>query len=298
MDDTSRHRPRRFTQVDVFGPPQGDGLSGNPLAVVHDAEELGEETLAAFARWTNLSETTFLLPPTRPGADYRVRIFTPAGELPFAGHPTLGTAHAWLEAGGVPARDDVVVQECAAGLVPVRREPRLAFAAPPLLRSGEVAPQDRSRVLAALGLREDDVVAMAWVDNGPGWIGVELADAEAVLAVEPVAEHFAPDGTGGALGLALGVLGRWSDAAAAGRDVEVRAFFRDGALLVEDPVTGSLNAGLAQWLIEAGRLPVRYVAGQGTRLRRQGRLWVEQAERQVWVGGTAATTVRGEVLLG
>ncbi|GGK59131.1 PhzF family phenazine biosynthesis protein [Ornithinimicrobium pekingense] len=291
--------PRRFSQVDVFGPPGArDGILGNPLAVVHDAEGLGEETLAAFARWTNLSETTFLLPPADPAADYRVRIFTPGGELPFAGHPTLGSAHAWLEAGGRPAHPDRVVQECGAGLVTVRREPRLAFAGPPLVRSGPVEDADRGRVLAALGLSAGDVVAMEWVDNGPGWVGVELADAEAVLAVEPVPEHFpVVDVQDGTLGLAVGVAGRWADPSTGGKDLEVRAFFRDGAQLVEDPVTGSLNAGLAQWLVQAGRLPGRYVAGQGTRLRRDGRVHVETGDGQTWVGGEVVTTVAGEVRL-
>jgi PhzF family phenazine biosynthesis protein len=301
MDHHNRARPRRFTQVDVFGPPGGSdvGLSGNPLAVVHDAEGLPEETLAAFARWTNLSETTFLLPPTDPGADYRVRIFTPGGELPFAGHPTLGSAHAWLDAGGTPRQQGRVVQECGVGLVPVRLEPMPAFVAPPLLRSGPVEEADRARVVAALGVSEDDVVGMQWIDNGPGWVGVELADADAVLAVEPVAEHFPPasGGDGGALGLAVGIVGRWPERSGVGKDVEVRAFFRDGAHLVEDPVTGSLNAGLAQWLVGTGRLPSRYVAGQGARLRRDGRVFVEQRGADVWVGGHVTTTIRGEVLL-
>ncbi|GAA5168912.1 PhzF family phenazine biosynthesis protein [Ornithinimicrobium tianjinense] len=293
-----------FRQVDVFGPPrEADapalaGLSGNPLAVVHDADDLDDEQLAAFARWTNLSETTFLLSPTDPGADYRVRIFTPGGELPFAGHPTLGSAHAWLEAGGIPRSEGEVVQECGAGLVRVRRGDRLAFAAPPLVRSGPVAEEDRARVLAALGLREAEVLDLAWIDNGPGWVGVELADAAAVLAVEPVAEHFGRVDEPGALGLAVGVVGRWPDPGAAGKDVEVRAFFRDGPHLVEDPVTGSLNAGLGQWLVGSGRLPDRYVAGQGTRLQRDGRVYLEQVGGQLWVGGDVTTTVRGEVTLG
>src|SRR5690606_35702694 len=209
MDDRIPPQPLRFTQVDVFGPPgtAGAGLLGNPLAVVHDADGLSEETLAAFARWTNLSETTFLLPPTDPRADYRVRIFTPGGELPFAGHPTLGSAHAWLEAGGAPRHPDHVVQECGAGLVTVRRGDRLAFAAPPLVRSGPVGDDDTQVVLAALGLSAEEVVGLEWIDNGPGWVGVELADAEAVLRVEPVAGRFpvVGDGSWGALGLAVGV---------------------------------------------------------------------------------------------
>lgn len=299
MDDSSRPHARPFTQVDVFGPPDGDGVSGNPLAVVHDADGLSDATLGAFARWTNLSETTFLLPPTTSDADYRVRIFTPGGELPFAGHPTLGSAHAWLEAGGRPRHVDRVVQECGVGLVPVRREPRLAFAAPPLLRSGPVDGEEVSRVLAALGLAADEVVAMEWVDNGPGWIGVLLADAEAVLAVEPVPQHFGATSDGeGALGLAVGVVGRWSDPSAVGKDLEVRAFFRDGAQVVEDPVTGSLNASLAQWLIGAGRLGRSYVVGQGSRLRRDGRVLIEQDDDELWVGGQVTTMIRGQVLLG
>lgn len=166
--------PRRFSQVDVFS---AHGLRGNPLAVVHDADGLDEQTLAQFARWTNLSETTFLLPPTDPAADYRVRIFTTGGELPFAGHPTLGSAHAWLEAGGVPRDAGRVVQECGVGLVTVRRGERLAFAAPPLLRSGEVDPARAEEVLAALDLDPARVLGMAWVDNGPGWIGIEIGRA-------------------------------------------------------------------------------------------------------------------------
>ncbi|WP_202977077.1 PhzF family phenazine biosynthesis protein [Ornithinimicrobium flavum] len=288
-------RHRAFTQVDVFGP--GSGLAGNPLAVVHDADGLDEATMAAFARWTNLSETTFLLPPTDPRADYRVRIFTTGGELPFAGHPTLGTAHAWLEAGGRARHTDRVVQECGAGLVPVRVGERLDFAAPPLVRSGPVDEARSQTVLAALGLAAEDLVGMAWVDNGPGWIAVELRSAEAVLAVEPMAEHFGGGGGSALGGLALGIVGRWADPAAVGKDVEVRAFFRDGAALLEDPVTGSLNAGLGQWLIAAGRLPSRYVAGQGARVRRDGRVHVEQDGPDLWVGGQVTTVIRGEVLL-
>lgn len=280
---------RRFSQVDVFS---GTGLHGNALAVVHDAEGLDDERLAAFARWTNLSETTFLLPPTHEAADYRVRIFTTGGELPFAGHPTLGSAHAWLEAGGRPQRDDVVVQECGVGLVEVRRTgTALAFAAPPLLRSGALAPGERAEVVAALGLDEGLVLGAEWIDNGPGWVGVELGSARAVLAVEPVLA------LAGELKAAL--IGRWDpvEAAALGKDVEVRAFYGDGTAFAEDPVTGSANAGLAQWLIGAGRLPERYVAGQGARLGRDGRVGVVREGGQVWIGGEVRTTIRGEVAL-
>lgn len=272
-----------FSQVDVFS---AHGLLGNPVAVVHDADSLTEEQMAQFARWTNLSETTFLLRPTDPAADYRLRIFTTGGELPFAGHPTLGSAHAWLEAGGEARHTDRVVQECGAGLVPVRRGERLAFAAPPLRRSGPVEAAEAARTREALGLTEEQVLAMAWVDNGPGWIGIELATAEEVLAVRPRL-HLSSQ-------LKVGLVGRHADPSA-GADVEVRAFYGDGTDFMEDPVTGSLNAGLAQWLIGEGRLPKRYVAGQGTCRQRDGRVHVERAGDDVWVGGDTVTTLRGEV---
>ncbi|MEG3616780.1 PhzF family phenazine biosynthesis protein [Isoptericola haloaureus] len=273
-----------FRQVDVFG---AGPLAGNPVAVVHDADAWGEAQMAAFARWTNLSETTFLLPATDPDADYRVRIWTPGGELPFAGHPTLGTAHAWLEAGGVPAGEDVV-QECGVGLVTVARTADgLAFAGPPLRRSGPVSDDDLGRVLRGLRIGADDVVDAAWVDNGPGWVGVRLVDAASVLAVEPDLAAFE--------GLHVGLVGSYtpgeSDA-----DVEVRAFVPDIGV-PEDPVTGSLNAGLGQWL--AGSvLPAGYVASQGTVLGRRGRVRVRRADDGVvWVGGSTVTTVHGEVTL-
>lgn len=278
---------RRFSQVNVFS---AHALRGNPLAVVHDADGLDEETLAAFARWTNLSETTFLLTPSDHAADYRVRIFTTAGELPFAGHPTLGSAHAWLEAGGEPRHTGHVVQECGAGLVTVSTVDRLAFAAPPLTRSGPLAAAQEAAVRDALRLEESQVLGMAWIDNGPGWIGVELAGADEVLAVEPDPLL--------ARKLQVGVIGRWPDPSTMGKDVEVRAFYGDGTEVEEDPVTGSLNAGLAQWLITSGRLPLRYVAGQGARLRRDGRVYLEQRDGQVWVGGDTFTTVSGQVRIG
>lgn len=278
----------RFSQVDVFTTVP---LLGNPLAVVHDGDGLSDEQMAAMARWTNLSETTFLSAPTDDRADYRVRIFTTGGELPFAGHPTIGSAHAWLEAGGRPRRDGVVVQECGVGLVELRRAERLAFAAPPLMRSGPVEPQLLARVRTGLGLAPDDVVGSAWVDNGPGWVGLELRSAAAVLAVEPDPVRSA--------GLKVGIVGPYAadDPARDGRDVEVRAFYADGPDFSEDPVTGSLNAGLAQWLIGEGRLPQSYVAGQGACRRRDGRVHVAQVDGQVWVGGDAVTVVSGEVSL-
>lgn len=276
----------RFSQVDVFS---ATPLKGNALAVVHDADDLCDAEMAAFARWTNLSETTFLCRPTDPGADYRVRIFTVGGELPFAGHPTIGSAHAWLEAGGAPARDGIVVQECGVGLVTLRRTDRLAFAAPTLLRSGPVEPEHLDRILTGLGLRHDQVLSSNWVDNGPGWVGIELASASEVLAVEPD-PTLCND-------LKMGIIGRHTpaDAERYGVDVEVRAFYADGRDFEEDPVTGSLNAGLAQWLIPAGRLRASYVAGQGRRVQRDGRLHIDFDGTDVWVGGDAITCVSGSV---
>lgn len=276
-----------FRQVDVFS---AEPLRGNPVAVVHDADGLSDDDMAAFARWTNLSETTFLLTPTPDGAaggaDYRLRIWTPGGELPFAGHPTLGSAHAWLEAGGAPADPHRVVQECGAGLVDVRRGERLAFAAPPLRRSGPVAEPDLAHAMTVLGLRSDDLVEAAWIDNGPGWMGLLLTDAERVLSLIP--DYGAFDD------LKVGVVGRWSE----GSEVaaEVRAFC-PGYGPEEDPVTGSLNAGIGQWL--GGRvLPASYVAAQGTVLQRRGRVHVTREDGVVWVGGDTRTTVAGTVVLG
>jgi PhzF family phenazine biosynthesis protein len=277
---------RRFSQVDVFS---SEPFLGNPVAVVHDADGISEEEMAAFARWTNLSETTFLLPATDPGADYRLRIWTPGGELPFAGHPTLGSAHAWLEAGGEPATPGVVVQECGAGLVRLRQGERLAFAAPPLTRSGAVDDADRADIVNALAVGDSDVVDLAWIDNGPGWVGVLLADAAAVLAVEPDWAAFGD--------LKIGVVGPYDD----GGDVavEVRAFC-PGFGMPEDPVTGSLNAGVAQWLVGT-RLPSSYVAAQGTVLGRRGRVHVEVEPAPegdvVWVSGDTLTSITGDVRL-
>jgi PhzF family phenazine biosynthesis protein len=279
---------RRFSQVDVFTRVP---TLGNPVAVVHDADGLSEEQMAAVARWTNLSETTFLLSPEDPEADYRVRIFTTSGELPFAGHPTLGSAVAWLRAGGAPADPALVVQECGVGLVDVRAEARPAFAAPPLRRSGPVDSRELTEILAAAGTPREVVVGAAWVDNGPGWIGIELRSVDDVLAVRPDPARTA--------GLKLGLVARYADddPRRDGRDVEVRGFFDGGAGLFEDPVTGSLNAGLAQWLIGAGRLPLAYVAGQGQVLQRDGRVHVEQDGERIWVGGDVAAVVTGEIEL-
>ena len=273
---------RRFSQVNVFS---SEEFLGNPLAVVHDAEGLSHDEMLRFANWTNLSETTFLLPPTDPGADYRVRIFTPSGELPFAGHPTIGSAHAWLEAGGVPRAEGEVVQECPAGLVRVRRGERLAFEAPPVMREGPVTGEERERLLRALAITDDDVVDARWIDNGPGWVGVLLRDAAAVLAVRPDWSAFGD--------LEVGVVGAYPEGSECA--AEVRAFC-PGLGVVEDPVTGSLNASIGQWLA-GDRLPSSYVASQGTVLGRRGRVHVERDGDTVWVGGDATTMINGQVSL-
>jgi PhzF family phenazine biosynthesis protein len=276
---------RAFRQVNVFS---AEGYLGNPLAVVHDAEGVAEDEMGRFANWTNLSETAFLLPPTDAAlADYRVRIFTPSEELSFAGHPTIGSAHAWLEAGGVPRREGEVVQECPAGLVRVRRGERLAFAAPPVVREGPVTGEERQRLVRALALADDDLVDARVIDNGPGWVGVLLRDAAAVLAVRPDWAEFGD--------LEVGIVGAYPEGSECA--VEVRAFCPSIGV-VEDPVTGSLNASIGQWLA-GNRLPLSYVASQGTLLGRRGRVHVERDEDgTVWVGGDATTAIKGTVGLG
>jgi PhzF family phenazine biosynthesis protein len=276
---------RPFTQVDVFT----DALTlGNPVAVVHDADGISDEQMAAFARWTNLSETTFLLAPTAPEADYRLRIFTPARELPFAGHPTLGSARAWLEAGGRAHSAGELVQECGAGLVRIRRDgSRLAFAAPALIRGGPVSAADLAEIAGSLQISVGDIVDAQWADNGPGWVAVLLGDAEAVLALS------IPGRSMGSLHH-IGVVGPYPPGSECA--FEVRAFT---SLIStgEDPVTGSLNASVAQWLIAAGHAPPSYVAAQGTALRRRGRIYLDQIDGQVWVGGETVVGVSGSVSL-
>lgn len=272
---------RRFHQVDVFA---AEATKGNPLAVVHDAAGLDDTQMAAFARWTNLSETTFLLPPTEAGADYRVRIFTPGGELPFAGHPTLGSAWAWLAAGGTPREAGFVVQQCGIGLVRLRQAGgRLAFAAPPLLRSGPADAPTLAQAVRALGVAAEDVVGHQWVVNGPEWLAIRLRTRAQVLALKP---DMAAMGR-----LKLGVVAVDDDGETA---AEVRAFV-PGIGVAEDPVTGSLNAGLALWLIGSGVLPGRYVAAQGTALGRAGRVHVERDGDTVWIGGEVAPCIEGRV---
>jgi PhzF family phenazine biosynthesis protein len=282
---------RRFQQLDVF---TAIPLKGNPLAVVVDGEGLNDAQMQDFARWTNLSETCFLLPPTQPEADYRVRIFTTARELPFAGHPTLGSCQAWLNAGGQPKAGHVV-QECGAGLVRVRRDgDRLAFAAPPLLRTGPLDEPTLARIRLALGLQPEEILQHQWVDNGPGWCAVMLGSRERLLAIRPDFRALAPLDLGVIAPVhKFGVLAPGADDA----QFEVRALLSLDAV-PEDPVTGSLNAGLAQWLIGAGLAPRRYVAAQGTVLGRDGRVFVEQADDgTIWIGGQVSTLVQGELSL-
>jgi PhzF family phenazine biosynthesis protein len=289
---------RRYAEVDVFGRAP---LSGNPVAVVIDAEGLDDVAMQQFARWTNLSETTFLLPPTdagrEQGADYRVRIFTPSGELPFAGHPTLGTAHAWLEAGGVPERDGVVVQECGIGLIELRRDGHgLSFEAPPLLRSGPVDDATLDEASAALGIERSAIVSSQWVDNGPGWFAVELPSVDELLAVEPNLARFSEHGIGAFAHYS--VYDNEADGSRAGdeRLIEVRAFIPYMGVL-EDPVTGSLNAGIARWLVESDRVRGSYLAGQGHAIGRDGLVRVTLDGERIWVGGQTLTVVTGSLTL-
>ena len=299
-------RQRPFQQVDVF---TATPYLGNPLAVVLDAEGLATEAMQQFTNWTHLSEATFVLPPTpegrAAGADYRVRIFSPGRELPFAGHPTLGSCHAWLQSGGQPRVAGRVVQECGVGLVALRQDDdRLAFAAPPLIKSGPLDEADVARIAQGLGVARSDILHHAWCDNGPNWRGVMLRSAVQVLALKPDGAILA--------GLDVGVVGPTAEGGASaprgkvgvvgsndadGIAFEVRAFFPGNNGLAEDPVTGSLNAALAHWLIGAGLAPARYVASQGTALGRAGRVHVEHDGSNIWVGGHSVTCISGTVWL-
>ena len=272
---------RQFRQVDVF---TSTPYRGNALAVVFGADGLTTEQMQRFANWTNLSETTFLLVPDDDGADYQVRIFTPSRELPFAGHPTLGTCHAWLEAGGRPRRAGVVVQKCEAGLIKIRQDDGgLAFAAPPLLRSGPVDEPLAQHIADILGIGREEIVDLQWADNGPGWIAVLLASADAVLAVRP-----------GVTDLDLGVAGPHPPGGPAA--FEVRAFTANDGGTAEDPVTGSLNASLAQWLLATGRARAPYLARQGTVLGRNGQVRItSDPDGAIWVGGPTVTCISGTV---
>lgn len=271
---------RDFQQVDVFSETP---FKGNPVAVVLGADGLSAEAMADFTRWMNLSESTFLFAPDDPAADYKVRIFTPAEELPFAGHPTLGSCHAWLRAGGKP-KGEHVVQECAAGLIPIRQaEGTLAFAAPPLIRDGPVSDADMALIIAGLGVEPDDILRSQWIDNGPKWVGVMVRSREALLDIEPDYDAMG----GHEIGVvAPGVEGDETQ-------FEVRAFA--SSLRVEDPVTGSLNASVAQWLIGAGIAPPDYIAAQGTAMGRAGRVHVSTEGETIWIGGNTTTWVEGSV---
>ncbi len=296
-------KQRAFKQVDVF---TARPYLGNPLAVVLDGTGLSTVEMQNFTNWTNLSECTFVLPPTDSAADYKVRIFCPGRELPFAGHPTLGTCHAWLEAGGTPRasgaaggrpKGDVIVQECGVGLVKIRRDgAKLAFAAPPLIKGGPLDEADVQLIARGLGIAREDIVAHAWCDNGPNWRGVMLRSADQVLALKPDAAVLA--------GLDIGVVGPRGKVGVIGSQTEgsdtqfeVRAFFPGNNGLTEDPVTGSLNAGIAQWLIGAGMAPTSYVAAQGTAMGRAGRVWVQQLGADIWIGGESVTCIDGQVAL-
>jgi PhzF family phenazine biosynthesis protein len=272
-----------FQQVDVF---TAVAFKGNPLAVILDGDNLTEHQMAAIANWTNLSETTFLVTPTDPNADYRVRIFTPERELPFAGHPTLGSCHAWLGAGNSP-KGEHVVQECGVGLVRIKRDGRrLAFAAPPLRRSGQVAPELVARLAQGLQVAPTSIKAAQWIDNGPGWVAVMFGSREEVLALRPNFPTFA--------GQPVGVVAPWHvDRDGGEANFEVRAFISTRS--AEDPVTGSLNAGLGQWLIGSGVAPDRYVVSQGTVLGRAGRVHVNRAGKEIWIGGDTVTCIDGKI---
>lgn len=282
-----RDSRRRFSQVDVFGE---DPCTGNPVAVILDADGLDDETMRRFSIWSNLSECTFVIPPTEDGADYRVRIFSLNTELPFAGHPTLGTARAWLNAGGIPQRPGVVVQECGAGLVTVRTDgDRLAFSAPPRQRSGPVAPELLTALVDILGVERERVIDAEWLDNGPGWVGLLLDHANTVLSLRP-------DATAHPGRWDIGVIGAHDPGSEAA--FELRAFFTDGdEPLREDPATGSLNAAAAEWLIATGRASTPYVASQGTAMDRRSRIHVSSDGGAVWVGGRAEVVLSGFAIL-
>ncbi|MFD7500756.1 PhzF family phenazine biosynthesis protein [Streptomyces sp. NPDC059850] len=278
-------RSRSFAQVDVFSTAP---YRGNPVAVVLDGTDLTDEEMRQLARWTNLSETTFVLPPTTAEADYRLRIFTPGGELPFAGHPTLGSARAWLDHGGTPRHADHIVQECGAGLVRVRRgDGVLSFAAPPRVRDGALDEEYVGEIVAAFGIERDRVLAHQWVDNGPGWAVVQLATAAEVLALEPDLSLIPT--------AMVGAIGAYPEGDA--YDFELRTF-APGAGVAEDPVCGSMNAGVGQWLTATGAAPSAYRVSQGKRLGRAGTIEITaDADGTLWVGGAATGYIHGTITL-
>ncbi|GAB1520582.1 hypothetical protein RhiTH_003661 [Rhizoctonia solani] len=309
-------RSRPFMQIDVF--PSSRPLSGNPVAVVLDSDGLSDETMKNFASWTNLSETTFVQPATDPQADYKLRIFTPTRELPFAGHPTLGSCKAWLENGGEPKKSDQIVQECGIGLVTIKRDSstgRLSFAAPGFLREGDVSAEDLKRMCDSMSIDTNQVLASQWIDNGPGWAGLLLDSADAVLAIKT-------DNMSKAKNTNWGIVGAYEKSQSRvrgvlrGQDVppdsdvnddgsphfELRAFAPKEIATIEDPVTGSLNAGVGKWLISTGLAPRSYVASQGTCLGREGRIYVSAdnafaKDGDVWIAGDTRVCIQGKVVL-
>lgn len=278
---------KRFHLIDVFAE---EPFSGNPLPVVHDADDLSTEQMQLVTRWMNHSESAFLVSPRDASADYAVRIFTLEREMPFAGHPTLGSCHAWLAAGGERKNEKTVIQECGAGLVPIQvLDGRFAFAAPPLIRSGEIDASKLDEIVRVLRIEPDNVIDSAWADNGPGWAVLLMDSAQAVLDIEPVRHHNSR--------LDIGVVGPYpedSDVA-----FELRALFTDDYGNVrEDPVTGSLNASTAQWLFKTGRATTDYIASQGGRIGRAGRIEIRRdADNQIWVGGHSTTIAAGHINL-
>jgi PhzF family phenazine biosynthesis protein len=275
----------QFQIVDVFSEQP---FCGNPVPVIISAEGLHDQQMQQITRWMNLSETAFLLPPEDPAADYRVRIFTLDREMPFAGHPTLGSCHAWLASGATPQNDEKIVQECGVGLVTVRRSGnRLSFAAPELIHSGPVDDETLERVIQVLQIDPDVIVAAQWADNGPGWVVLLLESAKAVLAIDAARDHPSR--------VDIGIVGACADNAETAFELRAFASDHDGAIR-EDPVTGSLNASVAQWLFASGRASGSYIASQGTRLDRKGRIYVSQDDDgTVWVGGNTATLVEGRI---
>ena len=273
-----------FHQLDVFS---NEPLFGNPLAVVHAANDLSESQMVQFANWTNLSESTFLLNPTNELADYKLRIFTPSSELAFAGHPTLGSCYAWLNRGGVPKNKDIIIQECGVGLIKIRRNgERLSFLAPKLLKTGPLDQTTLNTISKGIGIPVEDIAHHQWVDNGAGWCAVMLKTASQVLAIKPNVEYLKT--------LKLGVIGPHPTDHE--HDFEVRAFVIPFGIH-EDPVTGSLNAGIATWLINSGLSKDSYSVSQGTALGRKGKIYIEAINNEIWVGGEVVNCIEGEVRL-
>ena len=276
-----------YKTVDVF---TQEAFSGNPLAVIFNADDLSTEDMQHITQWMNLSETVFLQKPVHPEADYKVRIFTLTQELPFAGHPTLGSCHAWLENGGESKSNDYIMQECGAGLIKIKRDQKnLAFGAPPMIRSGVVSEDDLSMASRILGIKKNEIKASNWIDNGPGWMGILLHSAEQVLNLEPKSnpeDHFD-----------IGVIGMYPEGSEC--QLELRALFNNqNGSLVEDPVTGSLNASTAQWLMSTGHAADSYIASQGTCMQRKGRVYLSKDSMGVvWVGGHSTTRVNGKINL-